>query len=133
MKYIKTENGVYEVINFMENVDVYNVKTNHTELYSGLISYDSVIKEADNLESLFDLLVAVNRKEWHITILKKAFEFEDKFTPVKNCSLKSMSGWIEFFNTWYKDYDIYGAVWTPKGLKYIAKYNKEGEAEYIWD
>lgn len=132
MKYIKTEYGVYEVIHFFEATGYYNVKTDSSEPYSGLISLDSVILESDNLERLCDLLVAVNRKERYNTILKKTFEFEDKLTPVKNCSLKSMSGWIETFSSWYKDYDIYGAIWTPKGLKYIAKFNEDGEAE-IYD
>lgn len=28
---------------------------------------------------------------------------------------------------------VYGAIWTSKGLKYVAKMNKEGELELICD
>lgn len=31
------------------------------------------------------------------------------------------------------DYEIYGAIWTDKGLIYVAKMNEKGEFELLWN
>ena len=72
------------------------------------IKKHAIIKQADTIEELIDEWVYVeNHKE----------------TPV-------LIYWLST-NKKHKDDDVYGAIWTDKGLIYVAKMNDKGELELI--
>ena len=107
MKYIRTKDGVYsEKLTRINDNKVYvrDLCCDYEEYtYAG-----EVIKQADTIEELCDEFVIVNGKLHQTT---KAFN------KIK-----------EYFNT----YDtFYGAIWTSKGLIYVAKMNEKGELELI--
>ena len=67
-----------------------------------------IIKESDKLEDLCDEFVLVGADTHRFQSLNF----------LKNCYSP---------NLW----DIYGAIWTDKGLIYVAKLNKNGELELV--
>ena len=77
-------------------------------------NYD--VKIADTIEELCDEFVLVN--EYRFKKPKTATELEKDFDEMKN-----------FYTT--KDDKIYGAIWTDKGLIYVAKMNDKGELELL--
>ena len=66
-----------------------------------------VTREADTIEELCDAFATV-RKNASGTYSVFFIELED-------------------WKTWINGYDIYGAIWTSKGLIYVAKMNENGE------
>jgi len=66
------------------------------------------IKVSENLEELCDEFVCVRAGETYILD--------------KTCNLKAQQKYIG---------DVYGAVWTNKGLIYVAKMNEKGELELL--
>lgn len=80
-----------------------------------LVPKTSIIAQADTIEELCDEIVIVNRnsktpyllEDWQIQSLLKQKVKPDYITK------------------------IYGAIWTDKGLIYVAKMNDKGELELI--
>ena len=106
MKYIRTKGSIYEGKKINDNTFLINGRNGHK--YKMRINHINFVNEADTIEELCDEFVITNGKIHQTT---KAFD------KIK-----------EYFNP----YDIfYGAIWTDKGLKYIAKMNKEGDLELI--
>lgn len=101
MEYIRTKNGIYEV------VDTYEVSyvIGYTEDgFEKKVYKEDVIKQADTIEELCDRFVAEtcdNTKFWIESTLENAKMY---------CGIKN----------------IYGAIWTSKGLIYVAKMNENG-------
>jgi peptide subunit release factor RF-3 len=119
MKYIRTKDGIYE-ISKDENDDfiVKNKGSNTWCLYSIFKEkYDRIIP-ADTIEELCDEYVIVfDKSEQYDNELFNA----KKYTPVE-------------VNTFYKNVKIekvYGAIWTDKGLIYVAKMNEKGYLELL--
>ena len=67
-----------------------------------------IIKQADTIEELCDEFVAMH-KSWKATYVIQKILFKQT---------------NESFN-------VYGAIWTTKGLIYVAKMNEEGELELL--
>ena len=119
MKYIITENGIYEVSELNEYATHY--KMNKTvvidKLQTKYILNKSILAQADTIKELCDVYVIVG---------------EDKDTN-GNPILWSIRQDIPFFMKYYFNYnDIYAAIWTDKGLIYVAKMNDKGELKLIW-
>ena len=115
MRYIRTEDGVYEVVDTYETKYVVGYTEDGFEIS---IYKEDVIKQADTIKELCDVYVIVG---------------EDKDTN-GNPILWSIRQDIPFFMKYYFNYnDIYAAIWTDKGLIYVAKMNEKGELELIWD
>ena len=108
--YIRTKNNIYEVENILRDnrfVKGYNVGE------MAFITKDQVIKQAETIEELCD---------------------EFRYSNHERC-------WGSG-KTWY-DYDIdfvlnekemstiKGAIWTDRGLIYVAKMNDKGDLELI--
>lgn len=70
-----------------------------------------IIKQADTIEELCDELV-----------------YNDKF--FKNVIYKDISS-VKTLCSIRKEWTVYGAIWTDKGLIYVAKMNDKGELELI--
>ena len=68
------------------------------------------LKIADTIEELCDEFVDI-------------YEYEKPSTALLTD--------IMFFES-YKNHTVYGAIWTDKGLIYVAKMNDKGELELLW-
>ena len=73
-----------------------------------------IIKSADTIKKLCDKFIIIRNGE--------GADFWKDFDAMKHYSA--------YINL--NDYDaVYGAIWTDKGLLYVAKMNEEGELELI--
>ena len=81
-----------------------------------MIPKDNIVKESDNIEDLFDEYV------WDEDII--SFKDMDKFTFENDDYI------FDLDETKIKE-GIYGAIWTNKGLIYVAKMNKDEKWELI--
>ncbi len=102
MKYIRTKCGIGKVT----HEDNKNYRAKFGRKYP-LISKEDVIKVADTIEELCDVLVSV-RDNWH-----------DVWNDFEDCKILCSES------------EIYGAIWTDKGLIYVAKMNSKGELELL--
>lgn len=97
-------------------------------------NYD--VKIADNIEELCDEFVAENRTghKWIVYITTKTYEdsegniieykvYGNKYTEEYPHNLIN--------DIKHEGLKIYGAIWTDKGLIYVAKMNEKGELELI--
>ena len=119
MKYIRTENGIYEVY---EKSKLYVDENCYVVLGKGAISEKKVIKVSDTIEELCDSIVETcisGNRVYDIC------EFDDMF---KNMAIQKKYTNIAV-NLNYKCF--YGAIWTNKGLIYVAKMNESGELELL--
>ena len=102
MKYIRTKT----------KIETIETKLDNKELFDYLKQFDNykddLIKVADTIEELCDLIFCWQGKQWGF------------FMPIE----------LEMINKekWDK---IYGAIFTDKGLIYVAKMNDEGELELL--
>lgn len=107
MKYIRTKDAVMEYKKAIENIkywfknvafedDEYNIDTETDRLNK------SIIKQADTIQELCDEFVYDGEKGTHL-----------RFAHLEDIKL---SGWLECAN-----WEIKGAIWTDKGLIYVAK------------
>ena len=107
MSYIRTKDGVYEV------VDTYEVKyvIGYTEDGFEISIYkENVISQSESLEELCDEFVGVDKTCENGHQLLRAVPYK--------CA-----------NYW--NGGVYGAIWTSKGLIYVAKMNENGDLELI--
>ncbi len=106
MKYIRTKNN--EIYKVSGEEELYWVVKDKEGITEWLIPKCNVIKQVDTIEELCDEFVIIDKS--------KPFRPELDYTP---CS--------------YRDKNIkkYGAIWTNKGLIYVAKLNEKGEFELL--
>lgn len=78
-------------------------------LGAGLLQDKYIVKQADSIEELCDEFVCI-RKDNSKTLLSCI----DEVLPLRMCYI-----------------GIYGAIWTDKGLIYVAKMNDKGELELL--
>lgn len=109
MKYIRAEDRIYKVVEEYKDEGFFNIKINH--LPNKLSVYyreeNYTYTPADTIEELCDAFVSVSEKYHDLWS-----NFEE---PKLICS----------------ESDIYGAVWTDRGLIYVAKMNDKGELELL--
>lgn len=102
MKYIRTKNGIYEVIEEcfkpMENNIVFIPQ-------EGLVK---ILKQSNTIEELCDCFIGKVSNEEYIHLIGL---WERKNYP----AIK----------------EVYGAIWTDKGLIYVAKMNDKGDLELL--
>ena len=101
MKYIRTKDGIWQ----LDNLGCVHHPYNNMPIHK---SYLEIIKESDSIEELCDELVEYGNRPIVITQTK----------VIRG----RMSG---------KTRLIYGAIWTDKGLIYVAKMNDKGELELL--
>ena len=107
MKYIRTKDGIYKV----------EGETCHKKAYfidryeEDVVLKKRVIKQADTIEELCDRFVVMDKETKEVM---------------------NIVSFLEYAKLWsYCKYNIYGAIWTDKGLIYVAKMNDEGDFELI--
>lgn len=112
MQYIRTKTGVYEVLRKSET------NKSYITAKSGFVIHkDNVIKQADNLEELFDefvykkekISIDINKKEPYLSYA--LIEIDDS-TPFYTRRLVRLEELTE---------PVFGAIWTDKGLIFKAK------------
>ena len=113
MKYIRTKDGIYEI---KEDLGDYLV------MKKGEIIYPTIIERtADTIEELCDIFVLDNVIPCLIHLSKtKGYYYYYGDSDKQSCLMPI-----------YKEYKIYGAIWTNKGLIYVAKMNDKGELELL--
>ncbi len=114
MKYIRTKDTIYEtknviLISSVNDRIVWSQKINNPWFYI------ESVKQADTIEELCDEFVIVNRNS------KTPYLLEDWQTQ----SLLKQRAKPDYI------IEIYGAIWTDKGLIYVAKMNRKGDLELI--
>ena len=113
MSYIRTKNRIYQVESVLRDngfVKGYNVGE------MAFIRKDQVINQSENIEELCDEFVLYDNQ------LKTYGVFDKKVITFK---------WIQNHSTIYNGMTIYGAIWTSKGLIYVAKMDENGELKLI--
>ena len=118
-KYIKTKTGVYERLEPSEECP--EVEDNHWLLVvNGIINKhsDPIIAEDDTIENLCDEFVLYDNQF-------KTYEVFDKKVITFN--------WLKNHLEIYKGMTIYGAIWTSKGLEFVAKMNSDGSLYLIYE
>lgn len=101
MKYVRTKNG--------------NILNLSRGLTSMIVDKEDIVQQADTIEELCDEFVfhVENQRYWVINNYKRALEIAKSYNEDE----------IKFI--------CYGAIWTDKGLIYVAKTNKKGELELL--
>lgn len=103
-KYIRTKYGIH-----IKNI--FGKETDEKEWES--LGY-KVINQSDTIEELCD--------EFVITKNNEGIEFWKDFDALKQCSAHFVQNDFD---------DIYGAIWTKWGLRYVAKINNKEDLELI--
>ena len=119
MKYIRTKDGIYELMpNIEQEYKVsFDGKTLEPAYYiinHEWVAQKDVIKQADTIEKLCDEFVVMSGYSLR----------HNTFKTLRNAIKHSK---LFPFEVMY----IYGAIWTNKGLIYVAKMNEEGELELL--
>jgi len=114
MKYIRTEDGIYEPDGETDDGRLLLVKVKGGWNY---LPKQPILKQAGTIEQLCDEFVGI-RKSDHKAYTGKLDGY-----------------WFEETNGWLGRLDkyeiIYGAIWTDKGLIYVAKMNNKGKFELL--
>ena len=106
MKYIRTKYGIYNAIKEFKIGDMIGVP------YNGLVK---IIAQADTIEELCDEFVGIKESKKPIV--------QSSYTKLKP-SLYILKNDLDIK-------EIYGAIWTDKGLIYVARMNSKGELELL--
>ena len=124
-KFIRTKEGIYELKKGREIVEGWDIAGNphlveyEYDQYSGESDEYNLgvyISQADTIEELCDEFVIHN------------FSYYKKpYIPTSQINIKAIP--IETFIKC--DMQLYGAIWTDKGLIYVAKMNEKGDLELI--
>ena len=109
-KYIKTKDGLWLFGGTHHNGDVIIGKKHEID-FGYCFDKRDIIKQADTIEKLCDCFVFVSPNlTYPQLVIPMNFDYVKKeFEPVI----------------------IYGAIWTDKGLIYVAKMNEKGEFELL--
>ena len=108
--YIKTKDGIYKV-----EGETYHKQGYYIDRYEeDVILKDQVIKQSENLEELCDEFVCYfecfNRSYYFI--------YKNSYDELKR-DVQTIQ------------YSAYGAIWTSKGLIFVARMNDKGDFELI--
>jgi len=126
MRYVRTENDVYELY-YNSEFEYYEVITKGLDRTRGqfIITENNIGKyeTADTIKELCDEFVGINKSGDVIVQRVLASSLKE----LKDSLKTELNG-----KTYISKYDvIYGAIWTSKGLIYVAKMNVDGELELL--
>ena len=110
MKYVRTKAGIYEVSKIIKDrvgsIIQYKIKSRLPNTKLGVYG-----RLADTLEELCDEFVGID-SEGHYILHNDEFMEGARIVPLEKVN-------------------YYGAIWTDKGLIYVAKMNEKGELELL--
>lgn len=115
-KYIRTKDGIYNTDNLYIceelNDKPYATKNNGLCIYK-----ESIIKQANTIEELCDVFIKKSKENDYFQVgTDSNIIFDKKF---------------ENYKKRFNNYDYYGAIWTDKGLQFVARMNSKGELELL--
>ena len=111
MKYIRTKNRIYETEGtFLDNNGKWKYY-NILEDDMAIILRSQVIKQSDTIEELCDRYVVMDKETKEVISIVSFLAYAKLWASCK--------------------YNIYGAIWTDKGLIFVAKMDSEGKFELI--
>ena len=138
MKYIRTKETIGERLEPSEDCPI--VEDEHWLLLTkGIVNKvtSPIIASSDNLGELCDECVIVKGDKYH-SILKHVRGLGDDNRTGKvefkldESVIDIRTGWIDSLKTYIENgYTVRGAIWTDKGLKYVAEMNKEKGLELL--
>ena len=122
MKYIRTVDGIYEIVDFDNEGIIPSPIIKMDGRLTHILNYKDC-PQASTIEELCDKFVVV-LKDKHKRITDNIYDREEYY--------EIYTGY-DFAKNYYEEkyHDFYGAIWTDKGLIYVAKMNKDGELELI--
>ena len=112
MKYIRTKDGELGYMNDLGDCYFKTWMANHKSILKETFIY------ADTIEELCDRFVIEYKDHNEQRILKTFMRVEMAFLKQQRYELHQIK-------------TIYGAIWTNKGLIYVAKMNDKGELELL--
>lgn len=116
MKYIRTKDELGILIEPTDNEELQKLKVGVNDMIFSTWygnNRDNIVKQANTIEELCD---------------EKVGTFKDGSKPY---IYKKMS-WVDLKKDWTQYHNnLYGAIWTDKGLIYVAKLNEKGEMELL--
>ena len=123
-KYIRTKDTIFEVLEDYKNSWLVRAKRNNKKNYPKCKKNSFFVKQADTIEELCDEFVLVNSKIWVLGGYNKWETKHDAEWDYKNAiRLWKISK--------VSNKALYGAIWTDKGLIYVAKMNEKGDLELL--
>ena len=122
MKYIRTKDGRIELV-------VGSVKDQTDTLFyadnkGNYIAEKDILKRADTIYQLCDEFVIIRRDD-------NTFALAKYYPNDKTFYVKTADEDVSLNECLMYGYEIYGAIWTDKGLIYVAKMNEKGELELL--
>lgn len=118
MKYIRTKDG--KICEKIKNSTPFTILVKWQKMTFPIDKTSNLLKQADTIEELCDEFVVYTPCNYfpitHLNYLGLDRAKEQGLEYKKNCDLES---------------NIYGAIWTDKGLIYVAKMNEKGELELL--
>ena len=105
--YIRTKNHIYKAECETCNKQGYYID----EFDCDVILKRQIIKQSENLEELCDRFVVMDKETKEVISIVTFLEYAKLWSSCK--------------------YNIYGAIWTDKGLIYVAKMDDKGDLELI--
>ena len=121
MKYILADNKIYETKKL--------IKVEDTRFPKGYMTIEGValiaIKQADTIEELCDEFVILGQ-HYRIT----GYGIITIYNNYVRAIVRKFGKAKQSYNK-NKGFALYGAIWTDKGLIYVAKMNEKGELELI--
>jgi hypothetical protein len=113
-KYIRTKDGIYEPDG--ESFDGSDLLVKVKGGWNCLSKKEPILKKADTIEELCDEAVVIYERNYNKPFVVVCYGNCKPFLTAKTC---------------YPFAKIYGAIWTDKGLIYVAKMNEKGELELL--
>ena len=118
MKYIRTKDDkIFLIHEDLDNKDLWYFERKEKTIVISCNPSD-LGKVADNVEELCDRFVIEYKQHNKQRILKTYIKAERNFLRDKMYELNHIK-------------KLYGAIWTDKGLIYVAKMNDKGELELL--
>ena len=120
-KYIRTKGNIIIEFDYTKEVIIDGIKhivftkinkDNDDRYY---IAENYIVKQADTIEKLCDEFVGIIKGERFV------------FSNTKENEL-----FVKEQNKYHAYKVLYGAIWTDKGLIYVAKMNEKGDLELLW-
>lgn len=126
MKYIRTEDNIYKVSQGIFGDYPIDRKGNVLKM-----PLPTVIKSADTIEELCDEVVAIIKHNNQFLTKEEIYHeqwhnFADLKTNIEERF--DIQNYLKCYETLVA---IYGAIWTDKGLIFVAKMNEKGDLELL--
>lgn len=122
MKYIRTKDGKILIAPNLYNnggrvllSDPPMYETRNAKNEWGCVFCHDVVKQADTIEELCDGYVVIDKGNYKTLVDNRQLAYD---------YLRGVEGWC-------KTKEVFGAIWTDKGLIYVAKMNEKGELELL--